>query len=295
MAVQEKRPYKIQFIINPISGGKKKHSIPALIEEHLNEELFDYNVWIWDHVDALQNEVEKLKSERYDGIIAVGGDGTINQIARKLIGSQMFIGFIPMGSGNGLTRQLKIPQEPSEAIAHLNKCKVKEIDTAEINGQPFVNVAGVGFDARVSRSFAKSKKRGLLNYSRCVIGEYREAQNADYKITIDNRERNVKAFMLSIANGAQWGNDFFVAPNASLDDGVLDVVIMSKPSLTKIPKLMVDLNRQQIQDNSLVEIVKGRDIRIQCTQEVAHVDGEAGEEDTDFSVKVKPLSLKVFV
>lgn len=285
---------KIQFIINPISGGKKKGSIPKLINELVDANQFEFDVWIWEKVDDLESQVEYLKANNYDGLIAVGGDGTINQLAQKLIHSNMFLGFVPMGSGNGLARQLEIPMDVKKAISHLNHCTIKTIDTAKINQHSFINVAGVGFDAKVSKSFASSKKRGLLNYSRCVIAEYRNSTNSEYEIDVDGNKRSVKAFMLSVANGSQWGNDFFVAPNASLEDGLLDLVIMSKPKVTNIPRLVTDLNKQKVEKNPLVEIVKGKSIKISTQGEVAHVDGEPVSQSTDFKIDVIPLSLKVF-
>lgn len=284
---------KIQFIINPISGGKSKDFVPHAIQNGLDGSKFEYDLWIWEEVDALKPHLQTLKNSDYDGIVAVGGDGTLNQIAQELIGSKLFMGFVPMGSGNGLARQLGIPMNPEKAISHLNQCSIQTIDTGLMNDRSFINVCGVGFDAKVSQSFASSTKRGLLNYSRCVISEYRSAQNSKYKLIIDGEEREVEAFMLSVANGAQWGNDFFIAPHASLDDGLLDVVIMSKPPLMKIPKLMVDLNQQKVAKNPLVEIIKARQLSIKCSPEPGHVDGEPLESRTEFSIQVNPMSLKL--
>jgi diacylglycerol kinase (ATP) len=286
--------HKIQFIVNPISGGKKKEYIPQLIEAHIDGDRFDYDVWIWQEVGALGAHLKDLLDQDYDGVIAVGGDGTLNQVAQKLIDTNLFLGFVPMGSGNGLARQLGIPLVAQQAIMHLNTAEVTTIDTGLLNGHCFTNVGGIGFDAKVSQSFANSKKRGLLNYGRCVISEYKESQNTVYDLQLDGQKRRVEAFMLSIANGSQWGNDYFVAPQASLNDGWLDFVIMSKPSLVKIPKLLTDLNRQRVQKNPLVEIVKAKSIIITCASEPAHVDGEPLEPSTRFDVQINPLSLKVF-
>lgn len=285
---------RLLFIINPISGGKRKNAIPQLIKEHLDSEKFDYEVWFWEEVDAIEERINSAKTEGFNGIVAIGGDGTINLVSRYLVNTDLFVGFVPMGSGNGLARQLGIPQDVIEAIAHLNQSDVRTIDTAKLNGETFVNVAGIGFDARVSQAFSQSKKRGLLNYSRAVINEYREAHDEEYEITVDGEKRTVSAFMLSVANGSQWGNDFFVAPDASLDDGLLDLVIMSKPSMLKIPKLVVDLNKQSVPDNQLVEIIKGKKMLIECKNEIAHVDGEPIAKSEEFTVEINPLSLNVF-
>jgi len=286
---------RLQFIINPISGGKKKDFVPQLIHQHLDKTKFDYDLWYWEEVEGLKPQIDHLKQEKYDGVIAVGGDGTINQISAELIDTELLMGFVPMGSGNGLTRQLEVPMAPLEAIQHLNSAEAKLIDTGLINNLPFINVAGIGFDAKVSHSFAQSKGRGLLNYGRYVVSEYRETQNMDYRIHVDGKIRDVKAFMLSIANGSQWGNNFFVAPNASLNDGLLDLVIMTKPRLMKIPKLVTDLSRQRIQDNSLVEIIKGKKFVVECSPELAHVDGEPCSKAEKFEIRIKPASLQVFV
>jgi diacylglycerol kinase (ATP) len=287
---------KIQFIINPISGGKNKGNIPKMIHDLTDSNRFQYDIWIWNEVDALKSHLQSLIEQNYDGVIAVGGDGTLNQVAQSLVDTEMFLGFVPMGSGNGLARQLGIPLLVKDALVHLNTATVTTIDTGTLNGHCFTNVAGIGFDAKVSKSFAASKKRGILNYGRCIIMEYRESHNMAYELEIDGEKRLVDAFMLSVANGAQWGNDFFVAPQASLNDGVLDLVIMTKPNLLKIPKLMNDLNKQKVEKNPLVEIVKAKKIKIKSLHETeaAHVDGEPLDENSLFEVEIKPLSLKVF-
>ena len=155
---------KLLFVINPVAGGGKSHGIEKLIKQHLDQERYEFELFYTQHPKHAA-ELNKLGlTKDVDAIVAVGGDGSVNEVAKNLIGQTASLGIVPMGSGNGLARHLKIPLNPIKAIERLNEFETQQIDTASLNGQLFLNVAGVGFDALVSRQFATSEKRGFLGY-----------------------------------------------------------------------------------------------------------------------------------
>lgn len=283
------------FIINPVSGGTKKAGVPQLIQEHLNADIFDADI-VFSTGVAHARQVAKEAISNYDLVIAVGGDGTVNEIASALVGSNTLLGIIPCGSGNGLSRFLNIPMDIKKAIENLNTGRIETIDSAEANGQAFFNMAGMGFDAHISEIFSHNKKRGFITYVKSSIVEVVNYKPQHYYIEIDGVMHAHCAFMLSLANSSQYGNDVHIAPYASVQDGLLDVCIIKPFPLYRFPEMALRMFLKNTDKSKYVEIIKGKHIRVKRNGAgPIHLDGEPKIIDSEVIINIVPASLKVIV
>ncbi len=250
---------KALFIINPISGGKKKDGVPELIEKHLDAGMFEAIVAFSDGVSHAR-QIAKEAVNKFDLIVAVGGDGTVNEVASAIVGGDTVLGIIPYGSGNGLSRFLRISMDPVKAIKDLGLGHVEVIDSAKLNGQPFFNMAGMGFDAHISEVFSHGKKRGFFSYIKSSIQEIAKYKPQVYHLEIDGKVYEREAFMLSFANSSQYGNDAHISPHASVQDGLLDVCIIKKFPLWRFPEMGIRMITKTSDKTKYVEIIRGRNI-----------------------------------
>ncbi|MGM9476751.1 diacylglycerol/lipid kinase family protein [Pedobacter sp. GSP4] len=286
----------ILFIINPISGGRGKLRIPDFIDKYLDKEKFNPNFVFSEYVGHAGELADEASAKNFDVIVAAGGDGTINEVATKVLKHQKVLGILPLGSGNGLARFLNISKNLRYALSIINNFKVDEIDTAQFNNKCFFNLAGMGFDAHLSSVFSKDKKRGLSGYVKLGFQEVFNYKAQNYVIDIDGEVYNKKAFAISIANSSQYGNDVFISPNASVKDGLLDVCIIKPFPILKLPVLGYVMLRGTAETSDMIEIIKGKHIKITREKEGAvHVDGEPLQMGTSIEALVRPLSLKVIV
>ena len=286
---------KALFIINPVSGGKKKDLVPALINKHLNLELFDYDIV---H-STLEHNIRNIAIEgalHYDIIVAVGGDGTVNETASAIAGTNKVLGIIPYGSGNGLARFLKLPMSAIEAIKALNTGLVKSIDSAQVNGKWFFNMAGMGFDAHISEVFSRTKRRGFQSYFKSSIQEISKYKAQQYHLDIDGREYDRTAFMLSFANSSQYGNNAHISPKASLHDGLIDVCVIKPFPPYRLLEMGIRMLTKTSEGSRFVEIIRGRHIKVGRTGPgPVHLDGEPSIIGANAEIEVIPNSLKVIV
>lgn len=268
--------------------------IPALIDAHLDRSKFNANFAFTEYIGHASEIAEEAAGKNFDVIVAVGGDGTINEIASKVMQQHKILGILPFGSGNGLARFLKIPMNTVSALKVINECKVSLIDTASFNDKRFFNMAGMGFDAHISSVFAGNKGRGLSGYMKLGLSEVLSYRPQTYRLTIDGREYLRKAFVISIANSSQYGNNAHIAPTASVTDGLLDVCIVKEFPMYKLPVLAYEMLSARTDHSKMVEIIKGKDINISRIREDAiHIDGEPFFMGTEISVSVNPLSLNI--
>jgi diacylglycerol kinase (ATP) len=267
---------KILYIINPISGTRHKEHLPGLIKELTDEKFFDAEIVITKYKGEATEMVRQKLIENYRYFVAVGGDGTVNEIAKTLINTQAIMGIIPVGSGNGLARHLKIPLHPRKAIQIINKLKYQAIDYGLINNLPFFCTCGVGFDALIGEKFGQSKGRGFTNYVKMTIQEYFKYKPEMYKITIDNeRMSNHRAFLITFANASQYGNDAFISPNANICDGKLDICVLSPFRIFSAPGIGLRLFSKNIHKSSHMYTDRAGTILLEReTEGVVHYDGE---------------------
>ena len=286
---------KALFVINPISGGKKKDGVPELIEKYLDAAMFKATVVFTDGV-AHARQIAKEAAGKFDLVVAVGGDGTINEVASGIVGSDAILGIIPYGSGNGLSRFLRISMDPAEAIKGLGSGHVENIDSARLDGRPFFNMAGMGFDAHISEVFSHGKKRGFFTYIKSSIQEVVKYKSQTYHLEIDGKVYDREAFMVSFANSSQYGNDAHISPDASVEDGLLDVCIIKPFPLWRFVEMGIRMITKTSDKTKYVEIIQGKNIKIKRSQPgPVHLDGEPQTSGTDTLVEIVPHSLKVIV
>lgn len=285
---------RILFIINPISGGKSKLGFPQMAAQYLDNSIFD-SEYIFTEKAGHAKEIGAQHADK-DIIVAVGGDGTINEIASVLEGTAKCLGIIPYGSGNGLARAMAIPLKDTQAIARLNNLNCTRIDSGTLNDRKFFNMAGVGFDAHISKCFAEHTSRGLGGYVQTTFREINSYLSEDYVLEIDGQVYERNAFMVSIANSSQYGNNAHISPFASVKDGFLDICIIRPFPLYIFPAMGYRMFRKTTHKSKFVEIIKGRDIRItRRSAGAVHVDGEPQLMDAELNIKIKPLSLSVLI
>lgn len=285
---------RILFVINPISGGKKKTAFNKQVLEALDLAKFDPTFKITDHANHAYELGRLAIEERFDAVVAVGGDGTINELGSAILGTGMPLGIVPEGSGNGLALYLGIPFNESAAIRRINRFEMVEVDTGVVNGRHFFNIAGLGFDASVSDRFAAENIRGPIGYLRSAINVLSDFKPSTYKLLIDGKEYTREAFMISVANSPQYGNNAYIAPHASISDGMLDVCIVQKFPLYLFPKMVFHLFTKSADQSEYVEIIPGKEITVlRESKGPVHVDGEPVEMGERLDVTIKPKSLKI--
>ena len=286
---------KALFIINPISGGKKKDNVPQLIEKFLDANSFRATIVCSDGPTHAR-QIAKEAVNQFDLIVAVGGDGTVNEVASALVGTDTVLGIIPFGSGNGLSRFLGISMNAAKAIKALNTGRIEIIDSGSLNGHPFFNMAGMGFDAHIAEVFSHGKKRGFFTYLVSSIQEISKYKAQLYHIEIDGAIYEREAFMLSFANSSQYGNNAHISPHASVQDGLLDVCVIKQFPKWRLPEMGIRMLFKATERTGYVEIIRGRQIKVKRRQPGAvHLDGEPHMMGTDMEIKLVPGSIRVIV
>lgn len=269
---------KVLVIINPVSGtGKQKAALKA-IERDIDLINFEYEIKETQYARHATEISRQAAADGYDIVVAVGGDGTINEVASGLVGTQTKMGIIPCGSGNGLARSLKIPVTPSKAVTVLNDNKMKRIDTMTVNGHFCASIAGIGFDALIAKEFQEKPKntRGLHSYVQLIATNYPKYKANEYKIEIDGKSSLHKAMFICLANANQFGYNAIVSPNSRIDDGLIDICIVKNiPLLSATPTALL-LMTNNLDHSPRVKILQGKTIKIyNNTNEFANIDGEA--------------------
>lgn len=285
---------RIIFIINPISHEIKDLDVEEIIKKNLDLNQYEYKITYAQYPQhAGQLAQEALKD--FDMIAAVGGDGTVNQVGRTLVNTDATLAIIPVGSGNGLARHLGIPVGLVPAIQVLNYSHPILMDTAKINGVTFLNVAGIGFDAHVAHKFAELGKRGNSSYSKVAAKEFSNYKSQLYTITIDGKQINRKAFILSFANSSQYGNNYIIAPKARVSDGFLDLALVDNIPMYYVPSFMYKFKHGTLDSSSHFETYPFKEIVIRHPRMQAHIDGEPILFENEIKVTVEPKSLKILV
>ncbi len=294
---EQKSKKRILFIVNPISGTRGKKDLPAIINKYIDKTKFEISISLTQYAGHAIELSKRGVEESYNVIVAVGGDGTVNEVATQMIHTDAILGIIPGGSGNGLARHLNIPLTPVKAIELINQFNFTKIDTAKVNGVPFVSIAGVGFDALIARKFAESKSRGFLTYFRIAVKEFLNYKPKKYKLYFDDGTKMKKrAFFISFANSNQFGYNTQIAPNARLNDGKIDICIAQKPKMLHIPVLANLLLLHMIDKSPLMEVVPTTGVKIKRKRNrVVNIDGEPMKLQKTLYVKVVPSSLKIII
>lgn len=285
---------KIIFVVNPISGTQEKRAILKWIVERVDRSIYDYSIVKTEYAGHASQIAAEAVNNKVDIVVAIGGDGTINEIARSLIHSETALGIIPCGSGNGLARHLRIPMDPKAAVDIINKGTQFSIDYGKINNIPFFCTCGVGFDAFVSLKFADSGKRGLLTYLENTLHESLTYQPETYEIENEEGTVKYKAFLIACGNASQYGNNAYIAPQASLTDGLMDVTILEPFTVLDVPSLSFQLFNKTIDQNSRIKTMRTKKIKIHRSHDgVLHFDGDPLMAGKELEVEIIPQGLNV--
>ena len=285
----------IHVIINPISGVGSKYKVQKMISSRCQDKGIAVNVVYTEYAGHATKLTQKAIDDNVDCVIAVGGDGTVNEVARNLLHSDVVLGIIPRGSGNGLARELNIPMDVRGAIDVIFSNHISVIDACKANDNVFFCTCGVGFDAAISVEFAKEKRRGSLTYVKDIVEKYLDYMPEEYELHINDDTITEKAFLITCANASQYGNNAFIAPNADISDGQMDVTILSSFSALDIGPLAIQLFTKTIDKNSKIKTYKTKKVNIVRQKEgVMHIDGDPVMTDKEVEVSIIRSALNVF-
>lgn len=285
----------VMLIINPISGTGSKEGLPEMVDRRMErcgrQVVTKYTACRGDATRLAREAVDAA----YGAVLVAGGDGTINETARALCGTGVPLGIIPAGSGNGLARHLGIPIDIQLSLNLIAKWYATDIDYGTVNGEPFFCTCGVGFDAAVSHRFAHQGKRGKLTYFKSVLQEFTSFKSAHYIIEADGKTIEEDAFLITIANASQYGNNAYIAPRADIADGLLDVIIVHAGNPVETIGLGADLMTGFIDRNVLLRTIRARNVIITRDSDgEAHIDGEPVNLPARLECKCHYRKLRVF-
>ena len=286
----------IAFIVNPISGTKAKNRVTKLIRDLLDPQLFSPTVVVTEYAGHATQLAQQFALEGYYAVIAVGGDGTVNEVANGLVGTNTALGIIPNGSGNGFARHLDISTRMNRAIEMLNSSEVISVDYGMVNDKKFFSTCGVGFDALVAVQFNEGKSRGLKTYVQNTLQSLFNYKPETYHIFGEDIDVTTEAFLITFANAGQWGYDAYIAPKASVQDGLMDIAIVNKFPLSAAPKLALNLFTHNIDENFYMNTVRSKAITLVRENAGAiHIDGDPFEMPKELNIKIVADGLKVLV
>ena len=290
----------IAFIINPISGSKEtqnaKRKLPKLIMQTLDSEQWLPNIVFTERAGHATELAGQFARMGFDAVVAVGGDGTVNEVAQGIRGTQTALGILPMGSGNGFARHLNIPIRPNKAIEMINHSEPISVDYGLANGKLFVSTCGTGFDAVIADHFAGSNKRGFATYLQNILHEVFSYTPQTYHIVGDGLDVTHKAFLITFANANQWGYEALIAPKASIQDGKMDIMLMSSHAILGSASLALRLFAGSIDDSHFMNTLRAKEVTLERESAAPfHIDGDPVEMEKDIHIKIVPDGLRVLV
>jgi diacylglycerol kinase (ATP) len=286
---------KIFYLVNPISGTAKKDGIKKLVERETAAQEIPFEIGTTNAGGDYDFLKDKIEREHFTDIVIIGGDGTVNQVTSALRGTKIRFGIIPVGSGNGLARSACIPMKPQQSLALIFTGTAKCVDAFLINNQYSCMLSGIGFDAQVAHDFATASSRGLMMYTQQSIINYFKAHPYQFEIILDNFSFFSDAFFISIANSNQFGNNVTIAPQADMNDGLLDIVIVQKMNKAKLPFAILQQVRGNNKLQQLVADMTEKNILYFQTDSLTvknlkhaplHIDGEPRETADEFTIKI---------
>lgn len=287
---------KILALINPISGTLNKDSLPKAIDKIIDSEKFEIEIKYTEHANHAYELSKEAAANGYYGVLAIGGDGTVNEVASALCDTETALGIIPLGSGNGLARHLRIPLNIDKAISIINENHIENFDYCTANDRKFFCTCGLGFDAQVSSTFAKRGKRGPVGYFQSAISEYIKYRSQTYKITSSNGIITEKAFIIACGNASQYGNNAYITPNADMQDGEIDVTVMLPITPFDTAMLGLLLFSKHIDQDVNIISFRTADLSIERESEgIMHLDGEPVNMPKTIEIKCHKGGLKIFV
>lgn len=265
----------VVFIINPVAGTHHRKSYIHAIHQYFKED--EYLICTSDYCGHAYQLAKEKVDEGYKRIVAVGGDGTVNEVATALVGTEAVLGIVPVGSGNGLARYLGISTRITESMAVIRDFRVKRIDAGCVNDHFFFSTCGTGFDAIVGKEFADRSRRGIRTYLRATIHQYIHYKPKKYILNINKKKIELDAFLINFANAGQYGYNAYIAPNARVDDGKLDLCILRPFPKTSTLSMGLRLFFKNIDQSPYLEMmrVKKASLKRKGNKKIVlHLDGE---------------------
>ena len=271
----EEKHRHILAIINPVSGTGGKDKIPRLIDTVVDNDRNDVSIIATEYPGHACEIAMQAVKDKIDIVVAIGGDGTVNEVGSAVCGSDTAMAIVPCGSGNGLARHLRLSMNVSRALQVLNNGEVMPFDFCTVNGKPFFCTCGMGFDAAVSYKFSNEGTRGFITYIKTALSEYIKYKPQEYVIDIDGKKMQEKAFVIACCNAAQYGNNAYIAPRATMQDGLLDVTVMHPFSIVQSPLIGARLFLRQLGKDHHVSIYRGKRVVIERRRDdIMHIDGD---------------------
>lgn len=285
----------IAFIVNPISGTKSKSRLAKLIRESLDLQQFAPTVVVTEYAGHATQLAQQFALQDYYAVVAVGGDGTINEVASGLIGSQTALGIVPNGSGNGFARHLDISTRMNRAVEMLNNSEPILVDYGMVNDKPFFSTCGVGFDAVVAANFSDTD-RGLKGYMQTILKDLFQYKPERYHIEGEGIDLTTTAFLVNFANASQWGYDAYIAPKASVQDGWLDIAVVSEFPMVIAAGLALRLFTKTIDEMVHMNMLRAKELTLTREDEgIMQIDGTPVMMPATLHVKIVEDGLKVLV
>lgn len=282
--------------MNPISGTIRKSGIPKIIEKTLDKEYYEFSIAETNYSGHAYEIAKGAKEKGFYAIVAVGGDGTVNEVAKAIVHSDTALGILPCGSGNGLARHLMLPLDIQKAVEVINMHTVHDLDYGLINNIPFFCTCGMGFDAFISMKFAEAGKRGPVTYLENILREGLKYKPETYVIIDENGTSIRRAFLISCANASQYGNNAYIAPQASMSDGLLDITIMEPLDMIEASQISIDMFNKTLNNNSKIKTFKTKHIQVHREKAgFIHYDGEPVMTDADVDISVVNKGIKIIV
>jgi len=282
------------FVINPRSGVDREKSIQKAISETLDHSQFSYTLQQTAYPKHGTEIAQHAAMQGAYAVVAVGGDGSVNDVARGLLGTETALAILPKGSGNGMARSLRIPLNERKALQVINANKTIRMDVGFANDIPFISNAGVGFDTVVSEAFALSSVRGFKTYTWLVAKHLWRYKSIRWNFRIDGEEFSEQAFMITVANGQQFGYNFRIAPQASWTDGLLDIVVVKKFPRLLGGALVLRAMWGNITQSPFVKHFRAKEVVITSPElRLMQADGDAHVTGNEVRFRVEPAALKI--
>jgi len=285
---------RIRFIVNPFSGVSKKSNLEQLVNQELDTNKFNFEICYTNAPNhATELCVSALKAD-FDIIGVVGGDGTVNEVAKAMLHQHKALVVMPGGSGNGFAMHLGMGRDMQKAIRMINTAKEHVIDTAYANGEFFINVAGIGFDGKICNVIQNETKRGMQVYFKSMFKEGHKFPFLNAQIEVDGKMIKGDFISITAANASMFGYNFTIAPDAELTDGLLDLVLIKKVKRYKYYLNAWRFLNKSILSTSFVQTFKGKEIKISTDKSTDYqIDGEGKGTIRNLEISINPASVRI--
>lgn len=295
--LQNMKKQKIRFIINPHSGINKKSEIENSIKRYLNHEKYEYELRFTQYAGHAVGLAEDAVAKGFDVVVAVGGDGSVNEVASGLIGTSTFLAILPLGSGNGFAGHLGLGRGAKYALKVINDGHSALVDTCLVNDEAFVNLVGFGFDGLVAKALKGSKIRGLIGYARSILHHIFRYKASDFELIINDKPAITRrCYMLNIVNGTTYGYNFHFHSKAKLNDGIVHVLIIKDVARWRYLGLLYLSLRGKLHESKIVETFDAKRVQVIPKENILmEIDGESIDGKSPYNIEVVPGSLNVIV